>query len=62
MAMIKIKRCKECDLRGTDDCPMYFVEEYEYNDDGWLDHDWIVHDRTLDDGFCDRGIDSNIVI
>ena len=45
-------RCKKCLHRGTDECPMYFIESFYNEDDGW---DEIPYDRTEDDGFCHRG-------
>jgi len=50
-----IIRCNDCAKRNTTDCPMYFEEWIEYDDDGYLEHDYIIHDNTVDDGFCDRG-------
>ena len=53
--MIVISRCYECKKRGTDDCPMYFEEWQEWDDDGYLERDLVVTDNTVDEGFCDRG-------
>ena len=47
--------CKNCKHRSTNNCPMYFEEWIEYDDDGWIEHDNIIHDNTKDDGFCDCG-------
>lgn len=38
-------RCHDCVKRKTEDCPMYFCDEYDLE---YCDH-------TNDDGFCDRG-------
>jgi len=54
-AQPEIVRCNDCKNRETDDCPMYYEEWIEYDDDGYLEHDFIVHDNTKDAGFCDRG-------
>lgn len=52
----ELVRCKECKHRGTDDCPMYFEEQVEWEEDGgYIERDTICHDYTEDDGFCDRG-------
>lgn len=46
-------RCKDCDNRHTDDCPMYHEEWYEIDEgDGYFDSDFTVHDYSKDDGFC----------
>ena len=50
----EIVRCKDCKNWGDDDCPMRFIEQVEYDDDGYIEHDDIIHDYTKDDGFCDR--------
>ena len=52
---VKVVRCKDCENRYTDGCPMHFDEMVSYDDDGWTETDWIEHDRTHDYGFCDRG-------
>ena len=50
---IEIVRCKDCDNRQTDDCPMYHEEWYEIDEgDGYVDNDFTVHDYSTDDGFC----------
>ena len=49
----KFVRCKDCDNRHTDDCPMYHEEWYEIDEgDGYVDNDFTVHDYSQDDGFC----------
>ena len=53
--MVKVVRCKDCKLRGDYNCPMYWEELVEIEDDGYRDIDWYEHDNTEDDGFCDRG-------
>ena len=48
-----VVRCKDCDNRHTDDCPMYHEEWYEIDEgDGYFDSDFTVHDYSQDDGFC----------
>lgn len=47
--------CRNCKNRYTTDCPMYFEEYVEWDDDGYHESDYIVHDNTVDAGFCDRG-------
>lgn len=51
---VEVVHCRDCQRRYDDECPMRFVESY-YNE-GWEEWDDIVHDRTIDGGFCDRGI------
>lgn len=53
---MSIVYCRNCKNRYTDDCPMYFEEYTEWDDDGYLEYDWITHDNTVDAGFCDRGV------
>ena len=49
----EIVRCKDCNNRHTDDCPMYHEEWYEIDEgDGYVDNDFTVHDCSTDDGFC----------
>lgn len=49
----KLVRCKDCNNRHTDDCPMYHEEWYEIDEgDGYVDNDFTVHDYSQDDGFC----------
>lgn len=49
----EVVRCKSCENRYTDDCPMYFEEWVDYYDDGdYLDTDIVYHDNTKDDWFC----------
>ncbi len=52
---VDVVLCKDCRWRHTDDCPMYFEEWQEWDDDGYLERDLVVTDNTVDDGFCDRG-------
>lgn len=55
-AMAELVRCKDCKHRGEEfECPMYFVKEIEWDDDGYTEYDYVPYDHTLDDGFCDRG-------
>ena len=52
----EVVRCKDCKHRGEEfECPMYFVKEIEWDDDGYTEYDYVPYDHTLDDGFCDRG-------
>ena len=49
----KIIHCKNCKLRDSDDCPMYYKEWIEIDEgDGYFDTDNIIHDWTTDEGFC----------
>ena len=53
---VEVVRCKDCKHRGEEyECPMYFVKEIEWDDDGYTECDYVPYDRTVDDGFCDRG-------
>lgn len=51
-----IVRCKDCDRRGEEGCPMMFRERIE------VKHDWIrwseyePHDQTEPNGFCHMGV------
>ena len=47
-------RCKDCDHRGEDECPMRHVESYYHT--GWEEWDEIVDDYTTDNGYCDRAL------
>ena len=48
-----VVRCKDCDNRHTDNCPMYHEEWYEIDEgDGYVDNDFTAHDYSQDDGFC----------
>lgn len=50
----KIILCKECALRGSKDCPMYFEEEIEYDDGDYIEYDYVEHDNTQDDWYCPK--------
>lgn len=50
-----IVRCKECIHRMEYECPMYYVEEIPWDDDGYTEWDYVVHDNTCDEGFCHKG-------
>lgn len=53
---VEVVRCKDCKHREDEGaCPMYHVEEIEWDDDGYMEVDYVPHDYTTDDGFCDRG-------
>lgn len=53
---VEVVRCKDCKHRGEEgECPMYWVKEIEWDDDGYTECDYVPHDYTVDDGFCDRG-------
>jgi ssDNA-binding replication factor A large subunit len=53
---VEVVRSKDCKHRGEKGgCPMYFVDEIEWDDDGYIEVDYVPHDYTVDDGFCDRG-------
>lgn len=51
----KIVRCKDCANRATVDCPMFFTEWVEWEEDGYIECDDIDHDNTQDDYFCSCG-------
>lgn len=53
--MVEVVRCRDCKYRYDDLCPMYYVEEIAWDDDGWAETDHAVHDLTNDDGFCHFG-------
>ena len=53
--VVGVVRCKECRLRKTDRCPMYYEEDIEWDDDGYIEIDTIFHDNTTDDSFCSYG-------
>ena len=48
----EVVRCKNCENRCTDNCPMYFEEWVDYDDGDYLERDIIYHDNTKDDWFC----------
>ena len=51
--VVSVVRCKDCDNRHTDDCPMHHEEWYEIDEgNGFVDNDFTVHDYPKDDGFC----------
>lgn len=50
----EVIRCKECNKQHSDDCPMYFEEWYEWDEDGYTEMDYNVHDHSSDDGYCDK--------
>lgn len=52
---VPVVRCKDCALRGQDECPMTYVEDLWVDDDGWTDVEFVAHDQTTDDGFCHMG-------
>lgn len=53
---VPVVRCKDCKHLGIDgECPMYHVDEIEWDDDGYTEVDYVPHDYTIDEGFCDRG-------
>ncbi len=54
--MESIVHCEDCKWRGIEGkCPMYHVDEIEWDDDGYTEVDYVPHDYTIDEGFCDRG-------
>ena len=53
--VVEVVRCKECKRRKTDKCPMYYEEDIEWDDDGYIEMDTIFHDNTTDDSFCSYG-------
>lgn len=53
--VVEVVRCRDCKYRYDDLCPMYYVEEISWDNDGWTETDHAVHDLTNDDDFCSRG-------
>lgn len=53
--VVEVVRCRDCKYRYDDLCPMYYVEEISWDDDGWTETDHVVHDLTNDDAFCSYG-------
>ena len=51
---ITVVRCKDCDHRGEDECPMRHVGSYYHT--GWEEWDEIVDDYTTDNSYCDRAL------
>lgn len=51
----KIIQCKDCANRHSFDCPMYFEEDIEWEEDGYIERDTVYHDNTEDDYFCSQG-------
>ena len=53
---VPVVRCKDCKNRGDEGkCPMYHIEEIEWDDDGYREVDLVPYDYTADDGFCSYG-------
>ena len=52
---MEVVRCKDCELRGNLGCPMFFEEQIEWDDYGYIEWDYVPHDHTTDDGFCSYG-------
>ena len=52
--VVEVVRCKNCRLRGTDRCPMYYEEVIGYEGDYGPD-DTIIHHWSKDDDFCSCG-------
>ena len=57
---MNIVRCKDCANRYTFDCPMYFEERIEWEEDGYIEVDYAEHDNTKDDYFCSCGEETDI--
>lgn len=53
--VVEVVRCRDCKYRYDDLCPMYYVDEISWDDDGWTETDHVVHDLTKDDDFCSYG-------
>ena len=53
---VEVVRCKDCKNRGDEGmCPMYWIEEIQWDDDRYAEVDYVLHDYTTDDGFCCYG-------
>lgn len=52
---VDVVLCKDCWKQHTEYCPMYFEEEYTWDDDGYIESDIDIHDYSRDEGYCDRG-------
>lgn len=48
----KIVHCKECINRKSFDCPMFFEERIEWEEDDYIECDYVEHDNTEDNYFC----------
>ena len=47
---VEVVRCKDCIHRGIEGrCPMYHVDEIEWDDDGYTEVDYVPHDYTIDE-------------
>lgn len=57
--LVDVVLCKDCRWRHTDDCPMYFEEEYTWDDDGYIERDFNIIDHTTSEGFCDQGAEKD---
>lgn len=51
-----IVRCKDCDRRGEEGCPMRFWEATVIKHDGLKWSDYEFKDQTEDNGFCHMGV------
>ena len=51
---VRVVRCKDCKRRHDFDCPMFFEESVEWEEDGYIERDDVIHDYTEDDDFCSR--------
>lgn len=47
--------CKDCKHRETPCCPMRYIENIDWDDDGYTERDSILHDSTADNAFCSCG-------
>lgn len=54
--VVEAVRCKDCKRRETFDCPMYYEERIDWDDDGYTETDILVTDNTTDDGYCNCGV------
>lgn len=50
--VVEVVRCRDCEWRYTDECPMRYEEVISWDEDGWTENETNVHDSTYDNGFC----------
>lgn len=53
--VVEVVRCKDCKHRETYECPMYFEEDIEWDDDGYTECETVVHDSTAENAYCSYG-------
>ena len=53
--VVEVVFCKDCKHRETPCCPMRYIENIDWDDDGYTERDSILHDSTADNAFCSYG-------